>query len=384
MTTGTQVQLRRGTEAEVASFTGAAGEVTPDMTNNRLVLHDGATVGGHPQASEAFVADAIAAAVEDAGVASLNGKTGAVLAYFPPQGRLTLTSGSPVMMTSASAQTTVYYTPFVGNMIPIYDGSNMVPMPFAELSAATADTNHSPAAIGANKVNDWFVWNDGGALRLSHGPDWASDTTRSAGTNLTLVNGIWLNNADIANGPTALRGTYVGTTRSNGTSSIDWTFGSVASGGGRAVFFVWNAYNRVPVATMVGDSTASWQYDVATTWRAPNSNSNMRVHVVRGFNIDGARAEYAATAQCGSSTKVSVGIGLNSTSELAAGATTAMANHPTGELTTLTAKFSGLIGAGYSYLSALERNSTTTASTWYGYSASPENIQSGLHLELWQ
>jgi hypothetical protein len=61
MATSAELKLRRGTAAQVAAFTGAAGEVTPDTTNNRLVLHDGTTAGGHPQASEAYVDDAIAA-----------------------------------------------------------------------------------------------------------------------------------------------------------------------------------------------------------------------------------------------------------------------------------------------------------------------------------
>jgi hypothetical protein len=46
MTTATQVQLRRGTSAQVATFTGAQGEVVVDTTNNRAVVHDGATAGG--------------------------------------------------------------------------------------------------------------------------------------------------------------------------------------------------------------------------------------------------------------------------------------------------------------------------------------------------
>lgn len=61
MTTATRVQLRRGTSAQVAVFTGAAGEVTPDMTNKRLYLHDGTTAGGIAQASAADVATAVAA-----------------------------------------------------------------------------------------------------------------------------------------------------------------------------------------------------------------------------------------------------------------------------------------------------------------------------------
>ncbi len=119
----------------------------------------------------------------------------------PPQGRLTLASGVPVMTTTQSAKTTLYYTPYKGNRIPVYNGTEMVPTAFPELSVATTDTAKSPAAIGVGKVNDWFVWSDDGTLRLSHGPDWTDDTTRSAGTALTMVDGVLLNNASITNTP---------------------------------------------------------------------------------------------------------------------------------------------------------------------------------------
>lgn len=42
-----QVQLRRGTTAEHAIFTGAEGELTIDTTLDIAVVHDGTTVGGH-------------------------------------------------------------------------------------------------------------------------------------------------------------------------------------------------------------------------------------------------------------------------------------------------------------------------------------------------
>jgi hypothetical protein len=51
----TRVQRRRGTAAEHAAFTGAAGEITVDTTNNRAVVHDGATAGGHAAAKYAEV-----------------------------------------------------------------------------------------------------------------------------------------------------------------------------------------------------------------------------------------------------------------------------------------------------------------------------------------
>jgi hypothetical protein len=43
-----QVRWRRGTTAEHATFTGAQGEVTVDITKKTLVVHDGVTPGGHP------------------------------------------------------------------------------------------------------------------------------------------------------------------------------------------------------------------------------------------------------------------------------------------------------------------------------------------------
>jgi hypothetical protein len=47
-----QVKRRRGTTAQHASFTGAAGEITVDTTKKTVVVHDGATAGGFPLASE--------------------------------------------------------------------------------------------------------------------------------------------------------------------------------------------------------------------------------------------------------------------------------------------------------------------------------------------
>ena len=42
----TQLQLRRGTNSEMSSFTGAVGELTVNTTNKSLHLHDGSTAGG--------------------------------------------------------------------------------------------------------------------------------------------------------------------------------------------------------------------------------------------------------------------------------------------------------------------------------------------------
>lgn len=44
----TQLQLRRGTTAEHAVFTGAQGELTFNTTTKKIHLHDGSTVSGLP------------------------------------------------------------------------------------------------------------------------------------------------------------------------------------------------------------------------------------------------------------------------------------------------------------------------------------------------
>lgn len=255
-----------GLVARTASETYAQRTITG--TANQVIVTNGDGVAGNP-------------------TLSLAGST-------TPQGRLTLVTATPVMTTTQSAKTTIYYSPYVGDRVPIHDGTNMVPTTFTELSVATTDTAKNPAAIGASKVNDWFVWNDSGTLRISHGPDWTSDTARSAGTALVMVKGILLNNASITNGPAASRGTYVGTTRSNGSSQLDWIFGASAAGGTAAFFGVWNMYNRVNVNTTVTDSTASWNTATSATFGPMNvgatgSGLNNRISAVSGLAEDGIR-----------------------------------------------------------------------------------------------
>jgi len=65
----TAVQLRRGTTSQHTSFTGAVGEVTVDTDKDTVVVHDGATAGGHPLLKEAAV---------DVDVAGITSSTGSV------------------------------------------------------------------------------------------------------------------------------------------------------------------------------------------------------------------------------------------------------------------------------------------------------------------
>jgi hypothetical protein len=206
-----------------------------------------------------------------------------------------LASGVPVMQSSQAAATTIYYTPYVGNQIPIYDGAKFVMTPFAELSATTTDTTHQPNAIGASEVNDWYVWNDSGTLRLVHDIYWDSDTARRSGYDHTIINGIPVNAVAITNGPAIGRGTYIGTTRSDASGNLNFVFGSAGSGGVAAQLMVWSAFNRVPFGTTVVDN-ASFTSTSSTIQQFHNGSTGMQVEFVLGAQIEPVEWKMATEA----------------------------------------------------------------------------------------
>ena len=101
-------------------------------------------------------------------------------------GRLTLESGVPVSTTDQSAKTTIYYTPFVHNIISLWDGANWVPTEFTETSLALG-------TITSAKPYDVFGYLSGGALTLEL-LAWTDDTTRA--TAVTIQDGRYCKSGD--------------------------------------------------------------------------------------------------------------------------------------------------------------------------------------------
>lgn len=285
----------------------------------------------------------------------------------PPQGRLTLQTATPVMTTTVLSAIAILYVPYVGDLVPIYDGTKFVLLALpgvpGSLSTAITDTTKNPSAIGASKVNDWFIWNDAGTLRLSHGPDWTNDTTRSAGTALVQQNGLWLNNVAITNACGAQRGTWVGTTRSNTNSGIDWIFGGLAFGGTAGFFGVANAYNREWFSTRVADNTDSWTYGTAA-WHASNTSNAMRVSVVDPWGTQTVSARHTGTATNTSSLFSSVGIGVDSVTAFSGFPATGCFN--TGSWASMVALYDGVPGLGFHFLQAIENAPAASASVFRG------------------
>ena len=292
-----------------------------------------------------------------------------------PQGRLTLQTGVSVMSATQSAKTTIFYTPYVGNQVPIYDGTNWAMTPFTESSQLTTDNTKSPGSVVGDRSYDMFVWNDGGTIRCTRGPAWFTDNTRGGGSNaLVMVNGILLNAGTITNGPTAQRGTYVGTVRSNTSMQIDWIFGGLGIGGAASIFGVWNAYNRRPVCAFVGDNTDSWTYS-SNAWRAANASTTIRHNFVVGQVEDAFSAIYNQIASSDGTNRANVGIGINSTTAHS-GATSFTIS---GSATPLLAACNGLPALGYNFVSALERQDAATG-TFRGDNGLPAYVQTGLSI----
>lgn len=242
-------------------------------------------------ARDATIASATAAAGSATAAAASAAAAASVIGLFiPPQGRLTLTSGVPDMLTSVAGAASVYYG-LAGQIVPIFDGTNMVPVPLtAILQCLLSDNTKSPAAAAANSAYDFFVWLDSGTIRLTRGPAWSNFTTR--GYSLTQIKGVSLNASNITNGPAAQRGTWVASGFTDAASAtISFVFGGMASGGVAGNFGIWNLYNRVQVATKVIDNGASYT-NSSSTWRQARASAGMQVKFMTGLQEDVVQGRY--------------------------------------------------------------------------------------------
>lgn len=248
--------------------------------------------------------------------------TGALnnLAAFP-QGRLTLTSNTPVLAANVTATSTVYYTPYVGQLCPVWDGAQFNLKVFSELSL-TLNSNHVLSSI-----YDVYVINDSvGGVVLVTSPAWsniAAGTGSRTGTcDLARLQGLWVNSAQLTmrNGGTtytvsANQGTYVGSIFMDGSAgqvSCLITYGTSRK------WSVWNAYNRRDIVLKAGPATASWTPAASASGiLAANQTGANSLTTFSGLPdetitlISNRKALVQTSAGTGGITGVSTGIGVN-------------------------------------------------------------------------
>lgn len=289
-------------------------------------------------------------------------------ATITPQGRLTLTSGTPVLTGNVTGATSVIYALNGGNLVPIYDGTNMIPTAVPELSNVNANSSTGsagPAVVANNSCYDYFVWSNAGTPTLTRGPLWTSTLIRSAGTVLTRVNGVLLNSVSITNGPAASRGTYVGTGCSNGTATFDWFIGGAASGGSAGFFSLWNYYNRVLTTAFVVDNGATYTYSIGSARQARASAGN-QVSFVLGLQEDGIAVSYAARSQTSGGILAAggTGIGLDLTSSYSCSSGIFQAPVAVAVPVGNTNSCNLQVGIGLHFIAALENSDGSNANTY--------------------
>lgn len=255
-------------------------------------------------------------------------------------GRLTLNIVEPMPILDILNANLLYFTPFRGHQIALYNGTDWVLYPFTQLSLNLS----SPTLLAANTLYDIFIYDDAGTLRLeavawtspatgaitsiqnntdrtvtvpSHtlavgnlvtitGNSVASNNTTwrvhtITATTFTLrtlagalpgmpgsigMGGTWQRADQNMSRATALfiqNGVYVKTgalgRRYLGTIRIGNVAGQTEDSVRRRL--IYNEYNQVERKLYVQEPISSWTYTTAA-WRPANNNSNLRVEVVVG------------------------------------------------------------------------------------------------------
>jgi hypothetical protein len=287
------------------------------------------------------------------------------------QGRLTLVSGTPVMASAVAGITRVFFTPYNGNRILLWNGSNFAGQTFAEVSQLFSDVTKSPAASVANANYDYFGWLDppapGGTFRCTRGPAWTNILARSAGTAIARVQGIPVNSVDIVNGPKAGFGTYLGTANTNGTITCDFIIGgSGTSGGDSSGIRLWNAYNRVKVAIKNIDIGSTWTYATPLVYRVKDNSAANGIFFLIGLSEDAVEAINTGIGTANSGGALEIGIGLDAAAISADASAVRMptAGFATNRADSLVATYNGYPGIGLHTLFPLETGQV--GGTWVG------------------
>lgn len=157
-------------------------------------------------------------------------------------GRLTLTSATPVLQSNVTAATTIYLAPYLGNRTAVYTGSTWLPMTFGEISVAVPSTIY--------RHFDVFEYNNGGTLALET-VNWDQHTgTITGATNANPI---------------------VITSAAHGLSNNDMV-GVLSVGGNTAANGIWSVANVTTDTFELAGSTGSGAYTTGGTWYKLNES----------------------------------------------------------------------------------------------------------------
>jgi len=287
-------------------------------------------------------------------------------------GRLSLESGVPVSTSNQTAKTSVYFMPYHGNKISLYDVDTGL-WTVHEFSQLT----FSLSGLTADRNYDLYVYSVNGVVTVdNNGPTtWGSsnDTSRQAASALELQDGV-LVKKDTGSGEHKYR--YIGTIRTTGTTGqCEDSF---------TKRLVWNAYNRVDRAMYYLPSASSWTYATAD-WQVRDATASSQVECVAGQDGDNITVDvwgYSQNAAAAVTTFMSVGIGESANTP----ATGCILVPATADVTDSQKPSSAHLrkhkSEGYHSYRWLEWNTAANTTTWFGTNGTSSIRQSGLSAML--
>lgn len=266
----------------------------PNVDNTTIVYSGTPKVIAHADtSSQASVTNTGNAVIQSIGLDGMGHVTSITSADMSgglaADGRLTLVSGNPYPTTDHTG-TTLYYTPFAGNRIALYDNTSSIwkTYTFTEITLLLG-------GWAANTNFDVFAYHNGTspALELS---SWVSDTARSGA--LVRQDGIL-----VKPGTNGTR-RFMGTIRTTSQGLVE---------NGETKRFVWNMYNQLQRPMYKTSGYDPHDYNSATE-RVWNNNTSHKVEFVQGL------PQFTGVTVCALSKTFSpaqvtrIGIGLDGTS----------------------------------------------------------------------
>ncbi len=267
-------------------------------------------------------------------------------------------------MTTAdvTGATTVYWTPYKGNQVQLWNGTAWTAYASDEISIALG-------TVTAALCYDVFMYQNAGTPTLEK-LAWTSATARA--TAVTLQDGRYCKSGD----KTRL---YLGTFYTTSTTTTeDSAGGTTTSVGGKR--FLWNYYNRALRNLKVKDTTDNWTYATATI-RQARAQAGNKVELVIGIAEDIVEANVITTVSLVSNTAAGqkTGVGVDSTtvfSGFQCGAYEASGSNSHG---TPSGQYKDFLTVGYHYLAWLERGGGSGTVTWLG---SNDSTQTGMFAQV--
>lgn len=267
--------------------------------------------------------------------------------------RPTLSTGVPVTTADVIGATTIYYTPYKGNQISLYDGSNWNAIESAEFSLALG-------TLTAAKPYDIFCYDNAGVATLEF-LAWTDDTNRA--TAVAYQDGVKVKSGDATR-------RYVG---------VFYTTSTTTTESSEANRYLQSEDNQVALKLHIADATASWEY-TSTTVRQFNGSATNQVNFIIGSTETLVAAQlHSIRRNSGAGVTTVSGIGIDSTSAYANSGAARSDFTSTGAayFTPSEAWYVEYTGIGKHFLSMLESSAAVGTTTWFGPNSPLTGIMMG-------